>query len=231
MNSWSRSSHFVPRFFIPFLYWNRPTRGDGRKLIANARRGERERGRGKEKERESEIDGGTVYRVLISWKERGTIRRGRFYSFWRNHPSSFPLFDNDRIIGTESEWFFLFFFRFLTKKICKNWSFDRANFNFNFKWKIKTTVARTCILNEIKQYFLNRQQRRAFDVLKYRIVLFYFILFLSTYTIPLFFCIQKIHKDNRINYLSILNDRFASRFERRHIRHCLSSVSLTHYSS
>lgn len=60
---------------------------------------ERERGKG----REGEIDGGTVYRVLISWKERGTIRRGRFYSFSRNHPSSSPLFDNDRITGTESE--------------------------------------------------------------------------------------------------------------------------------
>lgn len=75
--------------------------GDGRKLIANARRGKRERERGKG--REGEIDGGTVYRVLISWKEKGTIRRGRFYSFSRNHPSSSPLFDNDRITGTESE--------------------------------------------------------------------------------------------------------------------------------
>lgn len=64
---------------------------------------EEEREKGKGKGREGEIDGGTVYRVLISWKEKGTIRRGRFYSFSRNHPSSSPLFDNDRITGTESE--------------------------------------------------------------------------------------------------------------------------------
>lgn len=100
-----------PALFHPFSLLKSANSGRWKEINRECQK-RRRRGRGGEKERESEIDGGTVYRVLISWKERGTIRRGRFYSFWKNHPSSLPLFDNDRIIGTESEWFFFFFLDF-----------------------------------------------------------------------------------------------------------------------
>lgn len=128
MNSWSRSSHFVPRFFIPFLYWNRPTRGRWKEINRECQK-RKERGKG----REGEIDGGTVYRVLISWKERGTIRRGRFYSFSRNHPSSSPLFDNDRILLERRANDFFFLFKFLISNFIKIDHLTVRIFNFNAK--------------------------------------------------------------------------------------------------
>lgn len=90
---------------------------------------ERERGKG----REGEIDGGTVYRVLISWKEKGTIRRGRFYSFSRNHPSSSPLFDNDRILLERRANDFFFLFKFLIRNFIKIDHLTVRIFNFNAK--------------------------------------------------------------------------------------------------